>query len=125
QILTFVVTGNTSPELFQTGPAIDPATGTLTYTPAVGATGTAYITLVLQDNSGTANGGQDTSTSVTFAIAINHVLTARDDGYTIDENIPLTVAAPGLLANDSSTVSDPLSAQLVTGPAHGSLTLNP
>ena len=36
-----MVTGNTNPALFSAGPAIDP-TGTLTYTPAANANGSAY-----------------------------------------------------------------------------------
>src|SRR5436190_1549327 len=36
----------------------------------------------------------------------------------------MTVAAPGVLANDSDVDSDPLSTILVTGPSHGTLTLN-
>ena len=47
-------------------PAISP-TGDLTYTPATDNFGTATITITLQDNGGTANGGQDTSPAQTFA----------------------------------------------------------
>ena len=36
----------------------------------------------------------------------------------------LTVPAPGVLGNDSDPDGDPLTAVLVTGPSHGSLTLN-
>jgi hypothetical protein len=36
----------------------------------------------------------------------------------------LTVAAPGVLANDADADGDPLSALLVSGPAHGTLALN-
>ena len=36
----------------------------------------------------------------------------------------LTVAAPGVLGNDSDPDGDPLTAVLVSGPSHGSLTLN-
>ena len=54
--------------LFSTGPAIA-NDGTLTYTPAVGTGGSALITVVAQDNGGTANGGVDKSTN-TFTITI-------------------------------------------------------
>lgn len=57
-----------------------------------------------------------------------HVLTigpdapaATGDSYSTGEATKLTVAAPGVLANDSSGT---LSAVLVSGPAHGTLTLN-
>ena len=36
----------------------------------------------------------------------------------------LTVAAPGVLGNDADPDGDPLTAVLVTGPSHGTLTLN-
>ena len=60
QTLTFIVTEQHEPALFSAAPAVAP-TGTLTYTPAANADGTATITLTLQDNGGTANGGVDTS----------------------------------------------------------------
>jgi hypothetical protein len=69
QTVHFNVTGNTNPSLFSAGPAISP-TGTLTYTPATDNFGTATITITLQDNGGTANGGQDTSPSQTFMITV-------------------------------------------------------
>src|SRR5204862_88028 len=49
---------------------------------------------------------------------------ANDDSYTTPEDTQLTVSAPGVLANDSDVDSDPLSTILVTGPSHGTLTLN-
>jgi len=64
------VTGNTNPTLFATAPALN-STGTLTYAPATNAGGTATITIVLQDNGGTANGGQNTSAPQTINININ------------------------------------------------------
>jgi len=50
-------------------------------------------------------------------------LLANDDNYAAIAGTPLTVAAPGVLANDSGG-SGPLSAVLVTSTMHGSLTLN-
>src|SRR5204862_275435 len=49
---------------------------------------------------------------------------ANDDSYTTPEDTQLTVSAPGVLANDSDVDGDPLSTILVTGPSHGTLTLN-
>jgi hypothetical protein len=72
QTLTFIVTNNTNAALFSTPPAVA-ANGTLTYTPAANASGSAIITLVLQDNGGTANGGVDTSAPQTFTITVNPV----------------------------------------------------
>jgi CSLREA domain-containing protein len=67
QTLSFAVTANSNPSLFAVAPAIS-STGTLTYQPASNAFGTATITIVLQDNGGTANGGQNTSPAQTFNI---------------------------------------------------------
>jgi VCBS repeat-containing protein len=50
---------------------------------------------------------------------------ASDDTYTTTEDIPLSVPAPGVLANDTDAESDPLTAVLAAGPANGTLTLNP
>ncbi|MEH6873643.1 MAG: Ig-like domain-containing protein [Candidatus Competibacter sp.] len=72
QNLTFQVTNNTNPSLFSAGPAVA-ANGTLTYTPADNANGSATITLVLKDDGGTANGGVDTSPAQTFVITVTPV----------------------------------------------------
>lgn len=68
QTLTFNVTNNNA-ALFSVPPAIS-ADGTLTYTPAPGMTGTATVTVYLQDNGGTANGGVDRSVERTFTINV-------------------------------------------------------
>ena len=72
QTLAFQITDNSNPGLFSAGPAISP-TGTLTYTPAANANGSATITVVLKDSGGTANGGVDTSPAQTFMIGITSV----------------------------------------------------
>jgi VCBS repeat-containing protein len=47
-----------------------------------------------------------------------------DDGPTeTSEDTLLTVAAPGVLANDTDAESDPLTAELITSPTHGTLNL--
>ena len=47
------------------------------------------------------------------------------DSYTAVAGSPLTVAAPGVLSNDTDADSNTLTAALVTNPANGTLTLNP
>jgi VCBS repeat-containing protein len=49
---------------------------------------------------------------------------AKDDTYSTDEDKTLTVAAPGVLSNDTDADDDPLTAVLVSSPSHGTLTLN-
>src|SRR5215217_3887091 len=100
-ITAFQVTNNTNPSLFSAGPAIDPASGDLTYTPAANAFGTADVTVRAQDSGGTANGGFDTSTSKTFTITVNNTNddpNAVDDTANAEENGP--AVAIDVLAND-------------------------
>ncbi|HEX7833097.1 MAG TPA: Ig-like domain-containing protein, partial [Thermoanaerobaculia bacterium] len=68
QGLTFVVSSN-NPSLFSAGPSVA-SNGTLTYTPAANANGTATVSVYLQDDGGTANGGDDTSPTQTFTITV-------------------------------------------------------
>jgi subtilisin-like proprotein convertase family protein len=69
QGLTFLVSTD-KPELFLVQPAIDPATGTLTYTPNSGF-GTAVVTVRLTDDGGTAQSGNDTSAPRSFSITVH------------------------------------------------------
>jgi CSLREA domain-containing protein len=69
---SFQVTNNTNPSLFSQQPSVSTG-GSLTYSPAFNANGTADITIVLKDTGGTANGGVDTSAPQTFTITVNAV----------------------------------------------------
>ena len=71
QTVTFHVSNNNG-SLFSTPPAIS-SSGTLTYTLATNANGSATVTVYLQDNGGTANGGNDTSATNTFTITVTPV----------------------------------------------------
>lgn len=55
---------------------------------------------------------------------VNDAPVARNDSYVLNEDTPLSVPVPGVLANDADVDGDLLSALLVTGPSHGSLTLH-
>jgi hypothetical protein len=68
QSVNFIVT-NGNPELFSVQPTLTP-NGTLTFTPAPGASGVATVTVLLHDSGGTANGGVDTSAAQTFTVTI-------------------------------------------------------
>ena len=72
QSLTFNISTDND-ALFATLPAVDPATGDLTYTPATNKNGSATVTIELQDDAGTANGGDDTSSQETFSITVTAV----------------------------------------------------
>jgi VCBS repeat-containing protein len=94
--------------------------GSFTYTPAAHYDGSDSFTY--RANDGTVDSNQAT---VTITItATNEEPTAADDAYSTIEDTALTVAAPGVLANDSDPDHDTLSAVRVSGPSHGTLTLN-
>jgi len=50
---------------------------------------------------------------------------AAADAYNTDQAATLTVAAPGVLANDTDPDGDSLTVTATSAPAHGSATLNP
>jgi VCBS repeat-containing protein len=58
---------------------------------------------------------------------VNRAPMATADAYTTAEDTALSVAEPGVLANDGDPDGNPLTAVLVpgSGPSHGTLTLNP
>ena len=62
--------------------------------------------------------------TVTFNVIIDHPPVGVSDAYTLNEDSSLSVAAPGILGNDSDPDGQPLTAQLVVGQAHGTLTFN-
>ncbi|MBA3708453.1 MAG: tandem-95 repeat protein, partial [Planctomycetes bacterium] len=96
QSVTFMVSASV-PTLFSVSPAIDPA-GTLTFTPATDANGSAVITVVAHDSGGVANGGTDTSVARTGTITI----TAVND-------------APSFTKGADQTVLEDAGAQTVSG----------
>ena len=66
QTESFIVS-NDNAALFSVQPAVA-ANGTLTYTPNAAFNGTATVSVQVQDNGGTANGGVNTSAVQTFTI---------------------------------------------------------
>ena len=70
---TLTVTATSNNHALIPGPAVSyttpGATGSLTYTPVANASGTAVITVTVQDNGGTLNGGVDTTTR-TFTVVV-------------------------------------------------------
>ena len=72
QTLTFVIDSNSNVGLFSSPPTVSP-TGTLAYTAKANTSGTATIALHLEDDGGTANGGDDTSVPASFTITVTPV----------------------------------------------------
>jgi hypothetical protein len=124
QVVDFTVS-NDNNSLFTVQPTISPD-GTLSFSPAPDAHGTAIVTVQIHDDGGMANGGIDASDPQTFVITIDSVNDAPiavDEGFTTSEDQTLTVALRGVLSNDSDMDGDVLAAILVAGPAHGTVTL--
>jgi hypothetical protein len=82
--VTFLV-NNTNPALFAVQPAVS-ADGTLTYTPAPDAFGSATVLVRLMDSGGTADGGQDLGPPQDFPITVTMgprftVINTSDSGF--------------------------------------------
>jgi large repetitive protein len=73
-------------------------------------------------NDGTVDGNTVT-VSITIT-PVNDAPVAIADSYTVAEGATLTIAAPGVLANDTDAESNPITAILVSNPVNGTLTLN-
>ncbi|MFO0977996.1 MAG: Ig-like domain-containing protein [Planctomycetaceae bacterium] len=126
QSVNFTVT-NDHPELFSIQPAVS-ADGTLSWRAADNAFGTVLVTVVLHDNGGTLNGGVDTSAPQQFTLDITPVNDApitTDDSYSTRSGELLSDSLPGVMRNDSDVEGDVLTATLVDGASHGTVTLNP
>ena len=109
---------NSNPALFSAQPAID-AAGTLSYTPAANANGSAIVTLYLTDDGGTGVCGDDTSVTNTFLIVIRPM-----------NDCPLASATNLTLVQDSlidfqlagtDVDGDSLTYEITATPTHGIL----
>jgi VCBS repeat-containing protein len=96
------------------------ANGSLTYTPAANFNGSDSFTYRASDGTLTSN-----LATVTLTVtAANDAPVAADDAFSTTEDTARTVAGPGVLANDSDPDGTPLSAELGSGPSHGTLTMD-
>jgi VCBS repeat-containing protein len=102
------------------------ANGTYTYTPAADYNGTDSFTYQTVDSLG---GVSNTATVNITVTSVNDAPVAAADSATTNEDTPVII---DVLANDSdlhggapNENNTPLSTQIVGGPAHGTLTLNP
>ncbi len=122
QGVTFVIDSNDNSTLFSAGPTVA-SDGTLTFTPAANKNGVANITLYVQDDGGTANGGDDTSDPQTFVItvnAINDAPLAIAQSYAAQANMQI-VGLTGLLtgATDPDASDSGFTSQLQVGSVSG------
>ncbi len=126
QQVSFVVQANSNPDLFSELPAISPA-GTLTFTPADNAYGTAEITVVLMDDGGTANGGTDTSAAQTFTIMVDAVndrpQVVVPAAVSVDEDMSLTITGVSISDVDGADPTGSNLAEVTLSVEHGVITL--
>src|SRR5262249_47825262 len=94
--------------------------GSYKYTPAANYNGTDSFTYKVSDGTAESN----VATVSLTVNPVNDFPTANNDAYVVAEDNVLTVAAPGVLANDFDVDGDSLTATLVTSPTHGSLAFN-
>ncbi|MBI3837198.1 MAG: hypothetical protein HY288_04595, partial [Planctomycetia bacterium] len=108
QTLNFIL-GNNNNALFSAQPAISP-TGTLTFTPAPNASGTATVTVQLHDNGGIANGGVD---SQTFTISITPLVVNHAPSFRVGSDQVVS-------KNSSAHAITNLATNISAGPANES-----
>jgi VCBS repeat-containing protein len=119
------VDGDTLTAVLVSGPSHGTLTlnpnGSFTYTPEENFVGEDSFTYQAYDGVAYSN-----VATVTITVTpVNDAPVAQNDSYTANEDTPLVVPAPGVLGNDSDVDGDTLTAVLVSGPSHGTLTLNP
>jgi VCBS repeat-containing protein len=94
--------------------------GAFVYTPATNFNGVDSFTYRASD-------GQLSSGLATVQLTVNGTNDAPiavDDAYTLEQNTSLTIAAPGVLGNDSDPEGDVLTAIIASQPTRGVLALN-
>jgi gliding motility-associated-like protein len=98
---------------------VDTSTGDVSFTPAVGFTGSASITYTVNDNEGATSNEATITVNVTAAPSAP---VANDDTYSGDED---TVITGNVLDNDTEADGDPIESTLVTTTTNGVFSLNP
>lgn len=94
------------------------ANGSFSYTPGPGTTSDTFA---YQASDGVL---QSNPATVSISVIANQAPVAANDAYSARVGSTLSVAAPGVLGNDSDPEGSPLSATLVSGTSGGTLTLN-
>src|SRR5439155_769298 len=96
------------------------ANGSFTYAPAANFFGTDAFTYKANDGSADSN-----VATVTISVtSVNDPPAVAGSSYSTSEDTPLNVSAPGVLSGSSDADGDSLTAALVSGPSHGTVTVN-
>jgi hypothetical protein len=92
--------------------------GSFAYTPDPGFHGQDGFGYSAWDGTSVSNQGNVASVTITVE---DNPPVAVDDSYSTPQDTPLTIDAPGVLANDSDPDGDPMTAVLYNAPLHGSI----
>ncbi len=128
---TFSTNGNQSITTLSIAGATDPNTTVELQVPANGSA----LNLQVFTNSVLASGNAYRTTNQTIKLRVGTSVTtaqikyvlgpnAQNDIYSTQAGTPLTVAGPGVLANDGTGLGTNLTAQVASAPANGSVTVN-
>ncbi|MEI7733803.1 MAG: Ig-like domain-containing protein, partial [Verrucomicrobiota bacterium] len=124
-VTNLAVLSVSNPSLFSVQPTLT-LNGTLTFTTASNANGVATVTIMAQDNGGTANGGTDTATNTftltvipvndppVITLASNNVTVLEDAGVVTVPGFVTTSPGPG---NESSQSVTNLTVLSVSNPS--------
>jgi len=95
--------------------------GSFTYVPDSGYVGTETFGYVVSDG----NGGTATGTVTISVTPVQHAPVAGGDAYTTAQDTPLSVATPGVLANDGDQDGNTLAVETapVVAPSNGTVSL--
>jgi len=100
--------------------SVHPSSGIVSYMPDPLSCGDDTFAYTIADDDGAISN----EAHVTIAVLCDDPPLAIDDLYHVGEGESLDVNAPGILDNDIASPDDTLTATLVSGVSHGSLTLN-
>jgi VCBS repeat-containing protein len=101
------------------------ATGGLVYLGNLNYFGSESLSITTSDFGNFGAGGVQTDIDFLPITVqpVNDPPVAKPEGYSLSEDTTLVVSGPGVLGNDTDVDNLIITAQLITGPAHGSLSL--
>jgi hypothetical protein len=98
---------------------LNPNTGTVIYVPSDNYCGQDAFNFTVSDGAMISTGAVNV-----VVVAVNDLPDAQDDTFEMGIGTTLAVGGPGVLANDTDAEGNSLSTMLVSGAAHGILSLN-
>jgi hypothetical protein len=101
------------------GMTIGAANGVIAWTPVHAQAGANAVKVQAANGAGAAA----TQSFVVSVQALDTAPASADDAYAMKQGATLSIAAPGVLANDTDAEGNALTASVVAAPANGTLTL--